>query len=338
MTSSFISSLKKVELHRHLDCSIRPQTLRELLKAAGEKVPESGHEFENRYLVKEPMRDLATVLKKFLASQKALGSILALERIAEECILDAIGENIEVLELRFAPTFIQEGNKQLTFEAIESALIRGIQRAQATSTRAPKVGLIYTLQRIKPVTVAEEVFEFALSSRRARPEWVVGLDLADSEDGFDARPFKKIFQQAQSAGFGITIHAAETPPKPNQNAEEDVYRRIATAVEELGAQRIGHGLQSILSPKAQALLRRQKILLEICPTSNWLTGAVSDLTQHPARRLFEAGIALNINTDDPGIFDLSLNGEFTVAQEKIGFSDEQLSMMQAQAKAASFLK
>lgn len=322
------ASLKKVELHRHLDCSIRPQTLRELLIEAGESVPMSNAEFAAKYLVKEPMRDLGAVLSKFLAAQKALSSEAVLSRVTLECIEDAAKEGIELLELRYAPTFIQDGHEHLSFDSIHHGILAGIASARHLPV---KVGLIAIFQRIKPVSVAASVMDFVLNNR----DTFVGVDLADNEDGFDARPFEPIFNRARSSGLHVTIHAGEAPIA---SAADNVM----VAMERLGAERIGHGIQ-IANPeipnskKVLDEVAKRGVLLELCPTSNVLTNAVKSIADHPLTRLRKAGVKVSINTDDPGVFDFNLTHEYEETAKYLGLTEKDFNEMNADARQASFV-
>lgn len=329
LESSRWASLKKTELHRHLDCSIRPQTLRDLLTETGENVPVSSKDFAAKYLVKEPMRDLGAVLGKFLAAQKALFSEAALSRVTKECIEDAATEGIDLLELRYAPTFIQEGHEGLNFEAIHRGILTGIESSKHLPVN---VGLIAIFQRTKPVAIAASVMDFVLDHRNT----FIGVDLADNEDGFDARPFEQIFGRARQSGLRVTVHAGEAPIASAAD-------NVTVAIDRLGAERIGHGIQ-IANPeipnskKVLEDVARRGVFLEICPTSNVLTNAVRSLSEHPLRRLREAGIKVSINTDDPGIFDFNLTHEYDTVADHLGFTASDFEAMNADARRASFLR
>lgn len=329
MNSSRWASLRKTELHRHLDCSIRPATLRELLTEAGETVPQSEREFAAKYLVKEPMRDLGAVLGKFLAAQKALSSRDVLCRITRECIEDAHAEGIDLIELRYSPTFIQEGHDNLSFDDIHAGILDGLE---ASSHLSVKVGLIAIFQRIKPLHVAENVLDFVLNHRHT----FVGVDLADNEDGFDPQPFEKIFNRARANGLRVTIHAGEAPIA---SAADNV--RIA--IDRLHAERIGHGLQiaNPAIPRSRETLEyvaKSGVLLEICPTSNVLTNAVTHLSQHPLPVLREAGVKVSINTDDPGVFDFNLTHEYDAVADHLGLTAADFESMNQDARRASFIR
>jgi adenosine deaminase len=251
-------SLPKVDIHRHLDCSIRPQTLRELLLAAGEDIPASDAAFRSQYLVTEPMADLGAVLRKFLAAQKALSSEAVLKRITEECIRDAAAEGIRILELRFAPTFIHDGHPELSFERIHRGIVAGMN---ACADLPIAVGLLVTVQRIKSVREGQSVIDFAIENR----DTIFGVDLADNEDGFEAAPLEPMFKRARAKGLHVTIHAGEAIiPTAADNVMEAIHR--------FGAERIGHGFQigNPSIPRSAEALRdvvRHGVVLEVCPTS-----------------------------------------------------------------------
>lgn len=320
---STVGSLIKAELHRHLELCLRPDTIWELAPQFG--IPlKSQREFQERFMILEPMKDLGTVLNKFLDTQKLLANEEILERISFEACEDAFkNDGIRILELRYAPTFIQLGH-QLTFEQIHEAIVRGVRKAEAQYPMA--VGLIATVQRILPVAEGKKVIDFAI----AHKDTFVGVDLADNEEGFDSKPFAPLFLKAQSAGLGITIHSGEAPhPK--------APKWVMDAVEVLHAVRIGHGVQIIQSPEVMAQIRDRGVVLELCPTSNMLTNAIPDLKQHPLRKLMEAGIKVTVNTDDPGIFNTNLNREYRIAHEILGMTLAELDVCSQTAAEASFI-
>ena len=194
----------KVDLHRHLELSLRPETIWDLAPQFGIQL-KSQQDFQDRFMILEPMKDLGSVLNKFLDTQKLLATPDILERIAYEACVDAYSkEDIHILELRYAPTFVKQGHN-MTFEQIHEAIVSGITRAELECPIA--VGLICIVQRILPVKDAENVIDFAIANKDS----FVGVDLADNEDGFDSKPFAPLFLRAKKAGLGITIHSGEAP-------------------------------------------------------------------------------------------------------------------------------
>ncbi|MEK6556664.1 MAG: adenosine deaminase, partial [Bdellovibrionota bacterium] len=182
MKATEIQALPKVELHRHLELSLRHSTIKELAPQFGIEIPDEAT-FASRFLIDQPMNDLGSVLNKFLDTQLLLASDEILERIAYEACEDAFKiENIRLLELRYAPTFVTYRHPDLDFDKIHQAIVRGVQRAEKDFKMA--VGLVCIIQRILTVADAERVTDFAIDNK----DTFVGLDLADNEVGFDSKP------------------------------------------------------------------------------------------------------------------------------------------------------
>lgn len=321
---SEIKDIEKSEIHSHLELCLRSSTIRELAPQFGIEVPDE-KTYRDRFVISEPMHDLESVLNKFLDTQKLLASEEILERIAFEACEDAYKiSNVRILELRYAPTFIALGHDHLSFEKIHQAIVKGIRKAEQEYPIA--VGLICIIQRILPVADAEAVTEFAIDHK----ETFVGLDLADNEVGFDSKPFAHFFEKAKNAGLGITVHSgeADVPKAP---------RYVKDAIEFLGADRIGHGVQIHRDPEMMEYVKEKGIPLELCPTSNWLTSAIKDKALHPFKKLFEAGIVTTLNTDDGGIFDVTLNEEYQLAHELLGVSLEDLEKVAHYGAQVSFI-
>ena len=322
MTESELRAIPKVELHRHLECSIRLATLRELIRNAGLECPDDEREFRTKYLVTEPMNDLESVLRKFLATQKVLSTEEILARITFEQIEDAYNEGTRILELRYAPTFVELGHPHLTFERIHAGILEGVRRARHLPVA---VGLIAIIQRILPVRDAARVTDFVIDHKDS----FVALDLADNEVGFDPAPFAPHFARAKKAGLRITVHSGEA--KFPGSAE-----CVRTAINMLGAERIGHGVQIAESPSVLEFVRAQGVPLELCPTSNWLTNAVPSLQAHPFRKLMHAGVKVSINSDDPGVFGIDLTNEYSVLAAN-GLTLQDFERCNDMAAACSFI-
>lgn len=319
----WIKKLPKAELHRHLELCVRPETIKELAAEIGISI-KSEQDFRDRFLITEPMSDLGTVLNKFLDTQKLWFSPEVLERITFEVCEDAfLKENIRVLELRYAPTFVAL-NHDMTFSEIHKAIVRGVERAEARYPMA--VGLLCIIQRILPVSEAEAVTDFAIENR----DTFLGLDLADNEVGFDSKPFAPFFKRAREAGLRITVHSgeADVPKAPEY---------VRDAIDYLGAERIGHGVQIYRDPKMIEYVKEKKVALELCPTSNWLTSAVPVREKHPFRDLLKAGVHVTLNSDDPGIFGIDMNVECDFVVERLGVTEEELRQVFQIAVDHSFI-
>lgn len=314
--------LPKVELHRHLELSLRPSTIKELAPKHGFDLSKSGA-FEYHFVIPEPMEDLGAVLHKFLDTQKLLSSLEILERIAYEACEDAYKEGIKILELRYAPTFVQL-NHDFTFEQIHQALVKGCNRAEKEFGMA--VGLICIIQRILGVDVAEKVTDFAIANK----DTFIALDLADNEVGFEAKPYAPVFQKAKKSGLGITVHAGEALAK-------DSELNVKVSIDELGATRIGHGIQIYRNPEILDYVVKTGTVLEVCPKSNWLTSAVTTFDQHPINLLRQKGVKVTVNSDDPGIFESSLLVEYDILAQHLGWGENDFMEANKIAAAASFI-
>jgi len=290
----------------------------------GMSLPVSLDEKRKFFLLTTPVKTLGAALTLFQQAQRLLYNESVLERLAFETVQEAAKENTKLLELRYAPTFIEVDHPNLTWDHIHQSFLKGIKKAQ--SQYQIGVGLIIIVQRTLSLKNAESIVDFAINNKKT----IVGIDLADDENGFNAKPFESIFQRAKTAGLRVTVHAGEVPGK-------DSITNIEDSINLLGAERIGHGIQAIHSPNTLKLLRDKKIPLEVCPSSNYLTQIVSKLEQHPLRRLYNEGILLTISTDDPGIFNYTLTDELNATQNVLGFSENELKSFQKIGFEHSFI-
>jgi adenosine deaminase len=325
LSTQHIRALPKVELHRHLDCSVRWSTLIELAPQVGITLATTYAAQREQFLVESPMRDLGSVLKKFLNTQKVLASEEILTRVAYEACEDAFNDGIRVLELRYAPTFIADGHHTLTFEKIHRALHAGIEMAKKKLPMA--VGLICIVQRIKPFAVAETVVDFVIDYK----DTFIALDLADNEEGSDPKVFAPLFEKAKKAGLHITVHSGETPM-------DDAALWVRDSIEILGAERIGHGIQIVRNPSVLNFVRDRGVPLEVCPISNYLTQAFATHAEHPVRKLMNSGIKVTINSDDPGVFATTLSDDYEVLQNVHGFTVAEFNQCNRHALDSSFLE
>lgn len=321
---SYLSkNIPKVELHRHLDCSWRYTTLVELAKSM--KIIESTdfREVEDKLLVTKPMNDLESVLRKFANAQKLLKNEEVLTRLTFETLEDAFNDGIRILELRYSLNFIQEACG-LSYDKIHSALLKGIDQAQKKYPIA--TGLISIFQRTQPKDQLEKILDFTIQNKAV----FIGADLADNEAASDPNDFKWAFDRLYEAGIPITIHAGETPDK--QSA-----LRVQDSIEILHAQRIGHGIQSIENSLVIDLIKRKNIHLEVCPISNTLTKAFSNRKTHPFFDLYQAGVSVSINSDDPGVFNTYLSEDYNFLIHNFNLSLNDFEKINKMAFKASFI-
>lgn len=268
------------------------------------------------------MKDLAEVLASFQICQKVLDRPEVLERVAREVCEDIYAEGTRRVELRYSPAFVNEFHPALSWEDILLAFEAGIQAA-SRSRPDFKAGLICIVSRDYGPDGAEKTVDFFLKNQNR----FVGLDLAGNEQDFPGSLFRSAFQRAKKQGAKITIHAGES-------AGPDA---IWYAIEELGAERIGHGVSAIKDPQLLETLRQRQVCLEMCPTSNWLTRVVPSFEAHPLPQVLRAGVPVSINTDDPTLFGTTLPSETRICVEKMGLTPSEVALTQAHAQAASFL-
>jgi len=260
------------------------------------------------------MGSLKEVLDCFVLFQKVLTTETILERVARETIEDVAREGIKTVELRYSPSFVSEYS-QLDWRLALGAIERGISMgSKATGVQAR---LICIISRDYGSNTADKTVDFAV----AHKESFVALDLAGNEVDYPNPIFAGALRRARDAGFSITVHSGEA------TGPETVWQ----AIDELGAQRIGHGIHSIKDPELVKRLVRDRIHLEVCPTSNVNTRSVASWGEHPLRRLFDAGVRVSINTDDPGIFGVGLDEEVARAKKAFGFSEPELATINSMA-------
>lgn len=258
--------MQLVDLHRHLDGSLRPGTLRELSAAAGQplgRVP--------RFV---PGMGLSAALACFRVTLAALQTPEAVARVASEACEDADSEGVSTLELRFAPHL----HRGAPLADIVDAAVAGV---------GGRAGLVLCgLYGDHP-----SVFESLVDLAGPRPG-VVGIDLAGGplpDHRYGLRDYADAYAGAAALGLGRTVHAGEGRP-----ASE-----IRDAIERLGAQRIGHALSILDDPEVVALAISRAVTLEACPTSNWHVGILPRPEAHPARAWLERGLRVAVCTDNP---------------------------------------
>jgi len=316
--------IPKAELHRHLELSLRDETIKEIAPEFGFDLSKEGS-FEHHFKILSPMEDLGSALHKFLDTQKLFGNTEILERIAYEACEDAYKkEGIRVLELRYAPTFVALNQPNLTFSSIHEAFKKGIARAEKDFPMA--VGMIGILQRILPVEENLKVMNFMVENKDS----FIGVDLADNEVGFDPAPFAPCFDLAKEHGLRVTVHAGEAQ-------EAGSERNILDSVHKLHAERIGHGIQCHRDEEVLKYVVENKIPLEVCPTSNVLTGAVSSLKEHPIRTLIDKGCYVTISSDDPGIFNQNTLEDYQALLDNNLLTIDELKTCSDNAARASFI-
>jgi len=313
---SFYQSLPKVELHRHLEGSLRVETLSEIgqdhglrntgthvlgpLVQIGENEPYTFENFLSKF----------ATLRMFYRSPEVIG------RITREAIEDAAKDNIRYLELRFTPVALSKAERFPLDQVIDWVIEGALEGEEAYGV---KTRLIASVNRHESPDLAEQVAWLAMERKQ---KGIVGLDLAGNEAEFPAEPFLGIFREAQQEGLQITIHAGEWGGADN----------VHEAVESFKTQRIGHGVRVLEDEATVALASQEGTVFEVCLTSNYQSGVVTDLRQHPVVSMLDAGLNVTLNTDDPSVSKITLGEEYRLACEDLGVS---LSVLQERILAAA---
>jgi adenosine deaminase len=314
-------TLPFIDLHRHLDGSVRLQTILDLAKQHGVKLPATTiEELRPHVEVTEPQPGLMAFIAKMLWMTRVLADADACRRITRENVEDAKREGIDYLELRFSPFFMAEPHG-LDPERVVAAVVEGAaEGAQATGVR---VNLIGILSRTYGAEIAMKELEALLAHRKD----LVALDLAGDEANFPAPLFTEHFRKGRDAGWRITVHAGEA------GGPQSVW----DAVRLLGAERIGHCTRALENPALVDFLLENRIAIEANLTSNVHTSTVPNLASHPLRQMLSHGLLASINSDDPGVSAIDLRHEFEIAAPAAGLSREQIWQAQRNALETAFL-
>ena len=293
-------ALPKVELHCHVEGTIRPTTVVELARKNGRSLPTEDPTELYRY------HSLDSFLEIFWLVQSLLADPDDWERAAYESLVDAAPHGLRYREMFFTPArHLAEGQRLVD---IVAGLTRGIRRAEAETEL--RCMLICDIDRAFGASAALELVEAAVDMRRdGLGERVIGIGMDSTEKGVDPRAFAEAFRLAGRAGFRRTGHAGEDTGPAN----------IATALGALRIERIDHGLAILDDPELAARVADWRLPLTVCPNSNVvIANKFSSLADHPFRRMREAGLLATLNTDDPAMTDLDLGKEYRTVAHALG--------------------
>ncbi len=315
-------ALPKVELHRHLEGSLRLTTMLDIARQHGVTVPVSM--FNLSGLVQVQDRDPMTFtnfLDKFKTLRLFYRSPDVIHRVTREAVEDAAKDNCLYLELRFTPVALSRAEGFSLHDVMDWVIISAQEAAKKYKI---KVGLIASVNRHESAELAEQVAWLAAEHIE---NGLLGLDLAGNEAEFKSEPFHGIFKEAKQSGLHVTIHAGEWGPAEN----------VRAAIENLGAERIGHGVRVLEDGDVTALAKERELVFEVCVTSNYQSGVVGSLPEHPLPRMIEKGLNVTINTDDPSVSRITLSHEYQHVCEDLKVPFDTLKQSVIKAAQASFL-
>jgi adenosine deaminase len=309
-----IAAIPKAEIHLHLEGAIRPATVVDLARENGLDFPYASAAELEQALVFE---DFPRFLAMFQVVNRCLAKPRDFERIARELIEDLAAQNVVYAEVRYSP--MHPMLRGMSFDDVTAAVLEGMR--QGASDSRLDLALICGLTR---------QWDDCLETTKLAVEWagrgIDAIDIGGDEAGFPAEGFVEVYRTAREGGLQLTAHAGEA------SGPESVW----AAVELLGVKRIGHGVRAIEDPRLVDFLRDTGVTLEVCPTSNVKTGVVPDFAHHPLRRLYDAGVLVTLNSDDPAMFQTNITGEYEVAAREFGFTEAELRQLTRNAIEAGF--
>lgn len=308
-----------INLHSHLEGRVRPETAAALAEAEGIPTPEGGWDAA---LKLDAPADLTVYLAKVASTYPFFRIPGAAERIAREAVLDAATAGLDYLELRFGPATHADDERGIA--EVITAVVRGMAQGSEESGM-PSGAVVAALRHHDEATnlaVARAAASFAGAG-------VVGFDLAGDELRFPRLDtHAAAFAVARAASLGITCHAAEAGPA--WAARE--------AAELLGATRIGHGARIVDDDDELRWVAEAGVVVEVCPTSNWYTGAIRSPDEHPAPTFRDAGVRVVLGDDNPMQTGSDLVEERRILAGRLGWTAAQLAELDRASVEAAFLE
>ncbi len=321
-----IKAMPKIELHCHLDGSMRADTVVELLKEQGTDIEEHGLLPEDlmsgdiaKWLQVAPdCTSLTEYLQKFDLPLRCLQTTEGLKRAAYELVCDVAEENVKYIEVRFAPQLSTE--KGLTCSDVIEAVVDGLRLGEeefGTYARA----IVCAMRHHS----FGQNMEMLYSAKEFIGKGVCALDLAGDESQFPTKLFRELFAEAKRIGMPFTIHSGEC------GSVENVREAI-----ELGAGRIGHGIALEKSEELQRLCAEKRIGIEMCPTSNLQTKAVESFANYPIKQFLANGLLVSLHTDNRTVSGTSMEQEIQLAKAVLGLNVEEVTQCTKNAIETAF--
>lgn len=282
----------KAELHLHLEGSVEPETMRELDTALTPEAVQSMYR----------MHDFQGFIQAYKAVVERLRTPEDYARITRALMARLADETVQYAEVTLSAGVVLW--KEQEFAPVYAA----VRQAAAESP----IEVHWILDAIRHFGVEHAMRVAELAAERVN-DGVVAFGIGGDEERGPAAWFGEVYRFAKGAGLRLTAHAGETV------GPESVWAAL-----EIGAERIGHGIRAVEDAALLRHLRDRGVPLEVCITSNVATGAVASLDAHPVRSLYDAGVPITLNTDDPAIFGTTLSAEYELAARQFGFSDDEL--------------
>ena len=314
-------NLPKIELHCHLDGSVRPETIIDIAKKEGISIPY--YDIENiKKQVTAPAecKSLDEYLKRFEIPNLIMQSKESLRRITFELLEDCASENVKYIEVRFAP--LLHIKKGLSVAEVIESVIAGIRDAEEKYDI--KGNVILSCMRFMSADRAVEVVE---AGKKYLSKGVVAIDLCASEGEGFCKKFIEPIALARGYGYRVTIHAGET----------GIGKNVLEAVELLGAERIGHGVFIKDCVEAYNIVKDKEITLEMCPTSNIQTKAIDAFKNHPIYNFYNDGIRVTVNTDNRTVSNTNMTKECEILLREFNITFEEYKQIYLNSVDAAFV-
>ena len=303
-----LTKIPKVELHCHLDGSVRPSTIAELTN-------NNIKDIYNDTVAQDKCLDLNDYLTKFSLPEKIMQTKENLERIAYELAEDLIKDGVIYAEIRFAP--LKHTHKGLTKEEVIDSVLKGLNKVKNID-----INLILCMMRDMSYEENLQIIDLALKYKDKK---VVAIDLAGAEKLYPTKNYKKLFDIAREKKIHYTIHAGEADGKDSIKAALDFK-----------AQRLGHGVLITEDNTLIDRIKNENILLEMCPTSNIQTNVIDTYKNHPLEQLYRKNCLVSINTDNRTVSNTTLTKEYEIILKNQSLTIDDIIKMNLNAIKYSF--
>ena len=328
-SKSFIAALPKAELHLHLEGTVDPGTLAELSQRHSTPLVTTNGSYNTAgsgdVLSEQDVRRLYSY-KDFNGFLMAFKAVTERLRTSEdyELVTYRLMQKLARQNVLHVEVYVSVGVVHWRGQEFEP-LFEGLESGRRRGERDFGVSLLWIFDATRHfgVEAAQRVFDLAA---RLQDRNVVGIGIGGIEQQASAESFKHAYKKAAAEGLRLTAHAGETM------GPESVWAAL-----NIGAERIGHGLSVPRDPELVEVLAQKQVPLEICISSNLRTGVCARLPEHPVRTLFDHGVMITLNTDDPEMFQTSLPQEYDIARKEFGFSEDHLREVARNSFEASFL-
>lgn len=311
--------MPKVELHVHLEGSVRPETFLTLAKRHKISLPAEDVEGLRTWYT---FRDFSHFVEIYMAISSCLRSAEDIELIAREFLAGQAEQNIVYSEVTFTP-YNQFFNCGLGFREQLEAVNRA--RTWGEKELGVRMGIIIDIPREHPTEAGTRVADWVI---QGYGDGIIAMGLGGPEQGNPPSKFRRAFERVREAGIPCILHAGET----------DGPLSIWNAIEVADTRRIGHGVRAIEDPRLMDHLRQTQLALEVCPTSNICLGVYPSLSVHSLPKLMEYGLRITINSDDPPMFNTTLTNEYLACSKAFGWGLETVERLALNAVDVALLQ